>query len=101
MPVYRDPTAKVAIGNVLNPKKQKPEDLYKPVPKDNFIYYETGRDKRTKIYDVFMHYKGYHNPQYGEWVSLWALTRQEAMAMAKNIPVKKIAEPVFVKRRED
>lgn len=95
---YCDPTAGKAIGQ----KTQSRPLLVvsKPVPANNKVYFKEDIGIDTRIYDVFMHYKGYHNIEMGEWVSVRASTRLDAESKAKTVPVKKPAEILLVKIRK-
>ena len=97
---YFDPTAGRAISAASrlqnNFNRNNEPVISKPVPKDNPIYFN---DNHHPIYDVFMHYKGYHNPEFGEWVSVCAVSKRDAELKAINVPTKKPAEKVYMKRR--
>lgn len=96
---YNDPTSARALACDNQRKKKEFIRISKPVPADNKVYFISDKTPSSRIYDVFMHYRGYHNPEMGEWVSVYAETPEEAKLKSKSIPVKKPAETVFARRR--
>ena len=93
---YNDPTASRAMRKTFHPRTVNTNTISKPVPENNVIHFD---DHEHPVYDVFMHYKGYHNPEYGEWISVCATSFHDAELKAESIPTKKPAEKAYMRRR--
>ena len=81
--------------------EEKPEvpGVTKPIPKDNPIRFAEDAGMNARIFDVYMHYKGYHDPNMGEWLSLYASDVDEARVKASCVVTKKTSEAMLVQRR--
>ena len=98
---YRDSTASAAIA-LANRRKNSTQTgpvVTKQIPLNNHIYFQEDQRMSTRIYDVYMHYRGYHNPDMGEWISVRAESVEDAKTRALSIPLKKPAEILIVRRR--
>jgi len=88
---YRDPTFGSVVRNLYQPK-YKPQNELKLPPKKKVHDMTYGRGK---TWEVFMHYVGYHDPNYGIWVRVNGDNEREAHIAASLQTVTE--KPVEIK----
>lgn len=86
---YRDPTFGSVVRNSYRPNINQP----KPLPPKKKVHDMTYG--RGKTWEVFMHYVGYHNPDYGIWVRVNGDNEREAQIAASLRTVTE--KPVEIK----
>ena len=98
---YLDKTAGAAMRN----KRQPGTGTIRPLPKKEKVYDMTkplnpAGMSRPKTWEVFLHYKGYHNQDLGIWVRVNGYTEEEAksVALCQTITTKQVEVSVVLRK---
>lgn len=80
---YADSTA----GGAMQKRRKKNTGTIPPLPRKDKVYDMTkpvdpNAEPRQRNWEIFLHYRGYHNPDLGIWVIVTGANEEEAIAAA-------------------